>query len=147
MKEGQTDITLEIGGVATHDCPCCGRRSETVHGFLYRPDGATSVYFAGYTLGHPERHVDMLLSVGGWGEGTTPADRQSIALQAIAKDDGVTFTFPSPETTSCFDNQKRGFLGEMRSPEELSTDDRRHLTGQAEIALAQDPRVASYLAT
>jgi hypothetical protein len=42
MNDARTDIKLETGGLATHDCPCCGRRSETVHGFLYKDDGATA---------------------------------------------------------------------------------------------------------
>ena len=81
----ETAVNIELGDAAAHDCPCCGKKSETVHGFLYGRDGATSVYFAGYTHGHPERRANMLLSVGGWGEGTTEADRRAVALQATAE--------------------------------------------------------------
>ena len=137
----ETDANIELGDAATHDCHCCGKKSETVHGFLYGRDGATSVYFAGYTHGHPERRANMLLSVGGWREGTTEADRRAVALQATAEAGRVTFNFPPPETSPWFG---KVFLGSMQSPDELSDDERRRLVTMAQIIVNQDPRVGSY---
>src|SRR3954468_2404921 len=114
-----SDVKIEFGGAAPYQCPCCGRQSETVHGYLYRSDGTTSVYLAGFTHGHPERRANMVLSVGAWGEGTTPAERKAIALQAIAQGGAITFSFPPPESSPWSGTD---FLGAMVSPEGLSSD-------------------------
>lgn len=135
-------LDIELGEVAKYDCPCCKRESETVHGFLYDATGATSVYFAGYTHGHPERRANMALSVGSWGEGTTSEGRKAIALQAFSIDRAVIFAFPPAETSPWYG---KDFLGKMVSPEELSEDDRVRYEHLARIVVARDPRVAGYL--
>jgi len=135
-------LSLELGDIATHQCPCCGRESNTVHGFLYDDTGETSVYFAGYAHGHPERRANMVLSVGGWGEGTTPSDRESVALQVVVDGRSKVFVFPAAETSPWYGET---FLGQMRAPEQLSEDDRVRFRELARIAAEKDPRVAAYL--
>ena len=135
-------LEIELGGVASYECPCCKLDSLTVHGFLYDSNGATSVYFAGYTHGHPNRRANLVLSVGGWGEGTTPADRKAIAMQAFLDDHGMTFTFPPSETSPWYGED---FLGAMSSPEQLSTQDRARSQELARAVVEKDPRVAEYL--
>jgi hypothetical protein len=141
--DNDTGFGIELGDVAKYQCPCCERESETVHGFLYDSTGATSVYFAGYTHGHPERRANLVLSVGGWGEGTTPADRNSIALQVVSGGKGLTFTFPPAETSPWY---RKEYLGTMLSPDRLSMEDRVHYRGLASVVVEKDPRVAGYLA-
>lgn len=141
--DNEADVKIEMGDAAPYLCPCCGKQSETVHGYLYRPDGTTSVYFAGYTHGHPERRANMVLSVGGWGEGIAPGDRKAIALQATSQSGVITFSFPPPEASPWFG---KAFLGAMVSPEGLSSDERQRIVSLSKIAVAQDHRVASYFA-
>lgn len=92
-----TDLAVELGALAKHSCSCCGRESETVHGYLYDESGTTTVYFAGYTYGHHERRANLLLSVGAWGEGTAPTDRIAIAMQVIRIATGWSSHFPQPK--------------------------------------------------
>lgn len=138
----ESDLAVELGDLATYLCPCCGRKSETVHGYLYDKAGATSVYFAGYTHGHPERRANMVLSVGGWGEGTTPEDRQAIALQAVSDGGRKSFTFLPVKASPWYG---QAFLGIPVSPEQLSVDERILYIELARIAVEKDPRVAWYL--
>ena len=138
-----SDVTIELGGAAPYQCPCCGRQSETVHGYLCRPDGTTSVYFAGFTHGHPERRANLVLSIGAWGDGTTPADRKAIALEATAEGGAVTFSFPPPESTPWLG---KDFLGSMVRPERLSNDERQQLVSLSKLVVSQDHRVAAYFA-
>jgi len=134
-------LEIELGGVSRYECPCCKLDSQTVHGFLYESSGATSVYFAGYTHGHPQRRANLVLSIGGWGEGTTPADRKAIAMQAFIGDQGITFTFPLSETSPWYGED---FLGTMLNPEQLSTPDRARSQELARAVIEKDPRVAGY---
>jgi hypothetical protein len=135
-------LSIELGETATYLCPCCARESETVHGFLSDDGGATSIYFAGYTHGHPERRVNMMVSIGGWGEGTTPDDRQAIALEVRAGPEGSTIHFRAPETSPWYEEN---FLGRMTRPDELSDTEAGCVQALATFALEHDPRVASYL--
>jgi hypothetical protein len=141
-KGGDVELIVELGDLAKYNCSCCGMESETVHGFLYGPDGTTTVYFAGYTCGHAERRANLVLSVGGWGEGTTPEDRTAIALQVRSVDGAIEFEFP-PAATSPWHG--KGFLGIMLSPEELSDQDRARYRRIASVAVEKDPRVSGYL--
>jgi hypothetical protein len=137
------DLKIELGDTAKFSCPCCGRASETVHGFLYDPTGETSVYFAGYTPGHPRRRANMVLSVGGWGDGKNAEDRTAIALEASfgTGQDDVEFKFPPAETSPWYGKR---FLGRMLEPDELSEENREQYRQLALAAVEKDPRVSGY---
>lgn len=138
---GNDGVEIELGGMSRHECPCCKLDSYTVHGFLYEKTGTTSVYFAGYTYGHQKRRANLVLSIGDWGEGTTPAHRKAIAMQAFLDDQAITFTFPHAKTSPWYGE---GFLGTMSSPEQLSAQDRAHSQELARAIVEKDPRVAGY---
>jgi hypothetical protein len=135
-------LDIELGDMATFSCACCQRDSATVHGFLYDTSGTTSVYFAGFTHGHPERRANLVLSVGGWGEGTTPADRTAIAPEVYATNGHLAFGFPVAENSPWYGKE---FLGRMVSPSELTADERERYQDMAKVVVEKDPRVADYL--
>lgn len=143
-RSAHASVSIELGDAAKHHCPCCQLESETVHGFLYEDGGATAVYFAGYTHGHPVRRANMVISVGGWGEGTGPADRRAIALQVSNAGDELVFTFAEAEGSPWYGDD---LLGKMSEPDELSDDDRVRFEQLVRSAIEQDPRVAGYLTT
>src|SRR5689334_8632818 len=69
-------VTLEPG--ETHEprpCECCGKKSHTVHGFVYENGDAHAVYFAAWSEGHQELGVTMAIALGEWGDESGPADR------------------------------------------------------------------------
>ncbi len=141
MADGP-ELAIDLGDTATHQCPCCGRESTTVHGYLYDETGETSVYFAGYAHGHPERRANMVVSIGGWGEGMMPADRKSIALQVVFDGRSKKFVFPAAETSPWYGEE---FLGQMKEATQLSEGDRLRFCELARVATEKDPRVAWYL--
>jgi hypothetical protein len=143
MSDG-TDLSVELGeDVAKHRCVCCNRESVTVHGYLYDETGDTTVYLAGYVHGHPERRANLVLSVGGWGEGTGPDDRKAIALQLLAYDGRCDVLFPPAETSPWFEKET---LGRMVQPGDMTEDERSVYTRLANAAADKDPRIADYLA-
>lgn len=137
-----TEIEIEPAETASFKCPCCGRDSETVHGFIYAQDRSTSVYFAGYTYGHADKYVNFVLSIGGWGEGTTPSDRKSVAMRAISSKNELSVSFPDPETSPWNTTE---FLGQMLNPDDLSEDDKLLCQTLAHAAITKDNRIYNYL--
>ncbi len=134
-------LGVELGETAQFACPCCGRNSDTVHGFLYTPSGETCVYFGGYTHGHPERRANMLLSSGGWGEGNDSEERIAVGLQALFDGPDPTFLFPPVEKSPWFGQD---FLGRMLAPEELVASEKARYRRLALFAIENDPRLDGY---
>jgi hypothetical protein len=136
------DLSIELGSTATFECPCCGRTSTTVHGYLWDSTGATTVYFAGYTSGHPDLRMNLLLSVGEWGEGTTPDQRRAIPMQYLAEDGHQQFCFPPVESSPWYGHE---ILGPMVDPATISAEEKLNYENLIGVALAKDPRIAEYL--
>jgi hypothetical protein len=58
------------------------RRNDDSAGALRLQGGdARAVYYAQFSNNHPDGVVAMLVSIGEWGEGTTPADRVAFAME------------------------------------------------------------------
>lgn len=136
------NISVEPAELSTHLCPCCGGESQTVHGYLFDETGATVVYFAGYTSGHTERQANMALSIGGWGEGTTPNDREVVVVHVRSDNNGLFFEFPPPETSPWYEES---FLGRILDPNRLSDEERRHYQELSKIVAQNDSRLAGFL--
>lgn len=132
---------IELGDVATYQCPCCGQQSETVHGYLYDDTGDTTVYFVGYTRGHLTRGANLVLSVGGWGEGMGPDDRHAVPLVVTWAKPGESLIFVDAETSPWYGET---FLGEMRDHKYYSRDERETYLNLAKAIIALDSRVADY---
>jgi len=142
MTINPASASVETGDLATYVCPCCGQESETVQGYLFDETGATAVYFARYTRKHAEQHANMVLSIGGWGEGMTADDRHAIAIRILSDNQGLSFEFPSPETSPW---SEETFLGCALVAGRLSDEERQHYRELATIVAAKDSRLASFL--
>ena len=60
---------LELGDTGEMaPCDCCGAKSRTAHGFVYRGGDAYAVYYAGWSDGPPGRGVSLAIAVGEWAE-------------------------------------------------------------------------------
>jgi hypothetical protein len=85
-------LRLEIGeGAEGEPCVCCGVASITAHGFLYRNGDAHAIYYAGWSVRHPEHGVTMAIAVGRWEEGSSAADRVSIGVRATSTATTIDF--------------------------------------------------------
>lgn len=109
-------LTLELGPEdPPTKCVCCGKTSRIVHGFVYRNGDAYSVYYAGWSEGHPDRGVTMAIAIGEWAEGSSASERVSMGLEARATETQIQFTVLNPEQSPW---HKMDLLGEMLSREQ-----------------------------
>ena len=67
-------------------CDCCGGRTTSLTRFVYNDGDAYAVYYAKYSNNHPEHVVVATVSLGEWGEGSTPEQRVAFALELRAND-------------------------------------------------------------
>jgi hypothetical protein len=65
-------------------CECCGGQTTSLTRFVYKDGDAHAVYFARFSDNHAERLVLATVSLGSWGDGTTPDQRVAFALQIRA---------------------------------------------------------------
>lgn len=139
-----TKITIEQGPEQEpRYCECCRNKTLTVHGFVYRDNSAHAVYFASWTLAHPERGVTMAISLGEWGEGSSPENRRSVALECRTTEDQYQFMIIDPEQSPW---GKSEFLGRML-PREKALDDSRidEFFRIADHIVQEDPRVKAFV--
>lgn len=75
-------LTIEFEPPQESDpCPCCGGRTIALTRFVHRNGDAHAIYYARFSHNHPERVVVATVSLGEWGEGTTPEQRVAFALE------------------------------------------------------------------
>lgn len=67
-------------------CECCGGRTTRLTRFVHRDGDAYAVYYAQFSDNHPTRGVIATISIGEWGEGSTPHQRVAFALELRATD-------------------------------------------------------------
>ena len=87
------EFTVETSGSNDYGpCECCGNRSRTVWGYLRRGGYPIAAYFVQWTLTRLHDHgANFDLVLGKWGEGTSPADRQIVAVAYRIIDGGPQF--------------------------------------------------------
>jgi hypothetical protein len=140
----KTDLSLEMGPQeAGIICDCCGTRSTTVHGFVYESGDALAIYYAGWSVQHPERGVTMAIATGEWSEGSGPADRVSIGVQASAYEAEIHFSILEPNQSPWGETE---LFGEMLPRgRALQHPSLRQTLEVAELVLREDRRVHSFL--
>jgi hypothetical protein len=67
-------------------CPCCGGETISLTRFIYRNGDARGIYYARFSNNHPLRSVLATVSLGEWGEGTSPKQRVAFALEIRSTD-------------------------------------------------------------
>lgn len=138
------DLSLELGPQEVGAvCSCCGTRSTTVHGFVYRDGDAFAIYYAGWSTQHPERGVNLAIATGEWAEDSGPADRVSIGMEARATDAEILFTILDADQSPWGETE---LFGKMLAREAaLGHPALRETLRIAEIVVRDDPRVHSVL--
>ncbi len=68
---------IELSEPSTSYCDCCQGLTTRLTRFVYRGGDAFGVYFATYSNNHPDQEIAMLISLGEWGEESSPAGRAS----------------------------------------------------------------------
>ena len=73
-------IEIECEPATYYDCDCCGGITTQLTRFLFLDDEAHAIYYAGFTDGHADREVQLVISLGEWGDDSGPDDRVAFAL-------------------------------------------------------------------
>ena len=82
-KEGaESSLAIELSPpqVGT-PCSCCGGVTPTLTRFVYRGGAAYAVYYVAFSDNHPDRVASAVISVGEWGEESTPEERVAFCLR------------------------------------------------------------------
>ena len=124
-------------------CACCGARSRSVHGFVYRDDDAYAVYYAGWSDGHPGRGVSIAIAVGEWSEGSSSADRTSVGIRAKPTRNSVEFTVLSPNESPWGDTPLFGKM--MERERALAHPKLKEVLHVVEHVVRGDARVRDFL--
>lgn len=73
-------------------CPCgCGGMGRSVWGYVSRNNLARAVYYARFIEKHLERGVQILLSIGSWGDTSSAKMRSMVALECRMAAERPTF--------------------------------------------------------
>lgn len=78
---------FELSEPSSSRCDCCGGITVRLKRFVSYDADAFAVYFADYSNNHPDNEVAMLLSLGKWGEGSTPSQRAAFYCRVSPTDD------------------------------------------------------------
>ena len=62
-------------------CPCCGGKTTSLTRFVHKDGDAHAIYYAKFSDNHTDRVVVATVSLGEWGDGTTPEQRVAFALE------------------------------------------------------------------
>ncbi len=90
-------LEIELAEASEHRCGCCGKRSHTLRGFVTKDGDAHAVYMAGYTEKHTPEEGTLLVSIGDWTDGSTPADRAAVVMKAQKIDGRFQLMVVGPE--------------------------------------------------
>ena len=99
----------------TTACPDCGNPTRTIWGYIDNDEGAYAVYYAWWRPGHLERGAQLLISIGGWGEGADPSRKRAVGLDSRMGDDRPSFTVVNASELPLASAE---FLGKMLSRDE-----------------------------
>ena len=139
----QGEMTLEMGPEdAPFPCDDCGGATHVLRGGV-RADGRDrAVYVAAQTEGH--RPIALAVSLGKFGQGTSPQDRLLFTLLARVEEGGVEIMVADPERCpfECAE-----VLGPQLAREDaLARPELQEVFRVAEFVASEDPRVSGWLA-
>ncbi len=72
-------------------CPCCGNMGRSVWGYVSANNNARALYYARWIDKHPDRDIQMLVSIGNWGDSGNASMRRMIAVDCRMGDGRPTF--------------------------------------------------------
>ena len=108
-------IEIEFEEPNRFSCECCGNESVSLTRFVYKDGDAHGVYYARFTIGHEDKVVYGLISLGEWGEGSEPKDRRAFPFRIWTKGENYQVGLTNKEDSPW---SHADFLGKMLDREE-----------------------------
>lgn len=135
---------VPIDGADQGTCDDCGGFERTVWGHISRGGKALAVYYARWTIGHPERGAQMMVSLGGWSEGEDEAGRKAFGVRCQVEGRRPTFRMVDADEVAW---SQLPFLGERLTRAAALAEPRCQVAFQSlERVVFDDPRVRRFLA-
>jgi hypothetical protein len=139
----QGEMTLEMGPEdAPFPCEDCGGATYVLRGGVRSGGRDRAVYVAAQTEGH--RPIALAVSLGRFGQGTSPQDRVVFTLLARVEEGSIELMVADPERCpfECAD-----VLGaQLGRGDALSRSELQEVFRVAEFIASEDPRVGGWLA-
>jgi hypothetical protein len=136
-------VSIEPDGEAVHgSCPDCGKDTRSVWGYISNDAGARAVYFIRWTDGHVERGAQLIVSIGGWGEGTNPSDRVVFGLEGRV-DPSLAFMVVDAAELPWSDQEHLG--AKLTRADALAHPFAAEVFGILDALVARDPRFRAFL--
>jgi hypothetical protein len=138
------EVRIEPGeSKETGKCPDCGSKTWYVNGYVYVENSARAVYYARWTDKHIERGIQILLSIGQWGDGTTGNMRRRVGIECRMGSDHPSFMVVDASKMP-WDDEK--FLGKPLTREQVLKDPAKEEVFQILDHLAfDDLRIKAFL--
>jgi len=121
-------------------CPCCGRASRTVSGFLHSDVAPVAAYFVQWTLGRPDHGANFDFILGRWGEGARREDRCAVSLLYRIAERGPEFMVIDSDGRPCAGSELVGRA--LRRDQVIGTDLARQVFAAADAVYGADDRIA-----
>ncbi len=82
-------LTITCADPVVEKCDCCDGQSTRLTRVVQKDGVPHAIYYAMFTEPHPEQHVTAVVSLGDFGNGSGPDDREAFAIALRKSDEGV----------------------------------------------------------
>jgi hypothetical protein len=86
-----SDYRIEPGSLSSGTCDCCGERSTSLTGFVYRDESERAVYYLRWTVGKPDDGAVLAIAIGAWTGDAPPSQRACVGLECQLVDGAPAF--------------------------------------------------------
>lgn len=108
-------IEIEFEEPNVFNCECCGNETKKLTRFVYNNDNAYAVYYGQFTVGHDDRSVSGIISLGEWGEGSEPSERIAFPFRICTNKEHYQMGLTDKDESPWSDVE---FLGEILKRED-----------------------------
>lgn len=125
-------------------CPCgCGGHTVGLTRLVEKDGEAIAILYALYVTSHADKRAAAVVSLGHFGEGTTPQDRVAFPMQARPQGEGIQLTLTDAAQSPWQDEETLGrTLGREEAAAHPWLDDAYELAGHV---LQNDMPLVRYL--